>query len=141
MPIPRLLSPTADDLSTRIVTHGPAGGWEAATGTLTVVASLDNLTVTISDEEPSVVIAEGQIDSHTSTSLDDVLSSLSSNDDVAVNLSKVTFIDSSGLRVLVRAHKRQLGSGGRLTVLSPSEPVSRLFEITGLTSELAIIAE
>ena len=111
-----------------------AGG----TATLDLVAALDNLTVTISENDPTVLVAEGQIDSHTSSALDEALSEMSAEGSVSVDLSGVTFVDSSGLRVIVRAHKRQLGSGGRLTIVEPSEPVVKLFAITGLTSELQI---
>lgn len=108
------------------------------TATLGVVASLDNLTVTISENDPTVLVAEGQIDSHTSSALDEALAAMSAETSVSVDLSGVTFVDSSGLRVIVRAHKRQLGSGGELIIVEPSEPVVKLFDITGLTSELQI---
>ena len=108
------------------------------TATLAVVAALDNLTVTTSGGDPAVIVAEGQIDSHTAPALNEALAAVSADASVSVDLSGVTFVDSSGLRVIVRAHNRQLGSGGGLTIVDPSEPVVRLFEITGLTSELTI---
>ena len=52
--------------------------------------------------------------------------------DVIVDLASVTFIDSSGLRCLVEAHKRLHGDGDRLTVRGASPLVRRIFEITGL---------
>lgn len=102
------------------------------------MASLDNLTVTTSSDDPPVVVAEGQIDSHTSPSLDEALEAIDAGAFVSINLSGVTFVDSSGLRVIVRAHKRQAKGGGALTIVEPSEPVARLLDITGLTSELRI---
>ena len=53
-------------------------------------------------------------------------------------LRTVSFIDSSGLRVLVRAEKRLGQAGGQLALVRPSEPVTRLLEITGLSAELTI---
>lgn len=108
------------------------------TATLRVVASLDNLTVTTSEEDPNAVVAEGQIDSHTSPVLDRALTTRSADAAVSVDLSAVTFVDSSGLRVIVRAHKRQANGGGGLAIVKPSEAVSRLLDITGLASELQI---
>lgn len=102
------------------------------------MASLDNLTVTFSESDTNTVVAEGQIDSHTSALLDEALAELNADDEIAIDLSQVTFIDSSGLRVLVRAHKRREGDGGQLAIVRPSDPVCRLFDITGLTSELSI---
>lgn len=108
------------------------------TATLRVVASLDNLTVTTSEDDPNAVVAEGQIDSHTSPKLEEALSTRAADAAVSVDLSAVTFVDSSGLRVIVRAHKRQAAGGGGLSIVKPSEAVCRLLDITGLTSELQI---
>lgn len=102
------------------------------------MAATDNLTVTVSDDDPALVVAEGQIDSFTSTSLDEALAALPADRSISVDLSGVEFVDSSGLRVIVRAHKRQLAGGSELIILKPSDPVSRLLDITGLTPELTI---
>lgn len=50
---------------------------------------------------------------------------------VAVDMSAVSFIDSSGLRVLIAGYKAANVAGGALTVEAPSDPVTRLLEITG----------
>lgn len=50
---------------------------------------------------------------------------------LAVNMSEVTFIDSSGLRVLIAGFKAAETAGGALTVQAPSDAVVRLLEITG----------
>lgn len=102
------------------------------------VASVDNLTVTVSEDDPSVIVVVGQIDSHTATALDEALDAAPSAASVSVDLSEVSFVDSSGLRVLVRAHKRLADGGGALTLVKPSQPVTRLLDMTGLSSELAI---
>jgi len=94
--------------------------------------------VTVSDGDPTVVAAEGQVDSYTSTSLDEVLAGLPADESIALDLSGVDFVDSSGLRVIVRSHKRQVGGGSELIVFKPSQPVNRLLEMTGLTTELTI---
>lgn len=102
------------------------------------MASLDNLMVTTSEHDPNEIAAEGQIDSHTSRLLDEAFDACSAGGELSVDLSRVSFIDSSGLRVLVQAHKRQREGGGGLTIIAPSDAVRRLFDITGLTSELSI---
>lgn len=102
------------------------------------MAPLDNLTVTPAADDPSTVVAAGQIDSHTSSLLDDALAVSAVDAVVGVDLAGVTFVDSSGLRVLVRAHKRQAAGGGQLELIAPSEPVLRLLDIAGLKSELTI---
>ena len=51
---------------------------------------------------------------------------------VVVDLSRVTFIDSTGLGVLVGALKR-VRERGALSLVCPQRQVRRVFEITGLT--------
>lgn len=97
----------------------------------------ENLKLDVS-ENPAAVSADGQIDAHTAPSLEKALDGLAAEATVSLDLSQVTFIDSSGLRVIVRTHKRLAETGGQLVIAEPSEPVMRLLEITGLTSELEI---
>lgn len=53
--------------------------------------------------------------------------------DIVVDLTEVTFIDSSGLGVLVGATKRTLRAGGRLVVAGIDSPaVSPAFRASGL---------
>jgi anti-sigma B factor antagonist len=52
--------------------------------------------------------------------------------DVVVDLSGVAFMDSSGLSVLVGAHRRLARIGGRLGVVGVSPMMSRLLTVTGL---------
>lgn len=56
--------------------------------------------------------------------------------DILIDLDAVTFLDSTGLRVLVAAHARCAGEGRRLTLVNPSTAVSRILEITGLGQTL-----
>jgi anti-anti-sigma factor len=58
---------------------------------------------------------------------------------VVVDLSAVTFIDSSGLNALVSG-KRTLGLSGieLCVVTAPDGPVRRVFEITQLTGSLGV---
>ena len=51
---------------------------------------------------------------------------------LAVDLSGVSFMDSSGLGVLVGAHKRLARGGSRLQVIGASPAVVRLLTVTGL---------
>lgn len=120
------------------VAGSSSSGRRGGPATTRVVASLDNLTVTTSEVDPTRVVAEGQIDSHTSAALAEALSRMDPDTSVSVDLSAVTFVDSAGLRVIIRAHRRQASGGGDLWLVKPSEPVKRLLDITGLTTELRI---
>jgi len=56
--------------------------------------------------------------------------------EITIDLEGVTFLDSTGLRVLVAAHARCAGEGRSLTLVNPSASVSRILEITGLGQTL-----
>ncbi|MGH9269690.1 MAG: STAS domain-containing protein [Ilumatobacteraceae bacterium] len=56
--------------------------------------------------------------------------------DVTIDLSQVTFLDSTGLRVLVAAQRRLRVENRQLTVRNPSGMVSRLFEVSGVGGAL-----
>jgi anti-anti-sigma factor len=52
--------------------------------------------------------------------------------DVRLDLRELTFIDSSGLRVLLRANDRAGDTGGRLRLVPGSEAVERILALTGV---------
>jgi anti-anti-sigma factor len=60
---------------------------------------------------------------------------------IAVDLRKLTFIDSTGIRVLVRAQHRSWQEGDRLVVVRAAEGVRRIFELCGLADRLAFVDE
>jgi anti-anti-sigma factor len=58
--------------------------------------------------------------------------------DVVVDLSGVTFLDSQGIRALIRAHKDCGIDAARLSLRSPSRHVREVFEVTGIDRILQI---
>lgn len=52
--------------------------------------------------------------------------------DVLVSLDRCEFIDSTGIAVIVMAHRELAKGGRRLAVCNPSDRVARTLEITGL---------
>jgi anti-sigma B factor antagonist len=59
---------------------------------------------------------------------------------LALDLSDVGFVDSSGLGVLVAIHRHAESSGGSFVVRSVPPQVQRLFEITRLGDLLSVDA-
>lgn len=53
-------------------------------------------------------------------------------------LRDVTFIDSSGLGVILGRYKRLRAHGGRLIAVSPSPQVRKVFELSGLISIIPV---
>jgi anti-sigma B factor antagonist len=59
--------------------------------------------------------------------------------DLVIDLTDTSFLDSSGLRALIEAH-RLFTDGGNLHLAHASEPVRRLLEITGLDDYFSLDA-
>jgi anti-anti-sigma factor len=57
---------------------------------------------------------------------------------VVVDLSALTFIDSTGLHELVVAQKRQRASGGEIVLQAPTAQTRRVLEIVGLNQLFTI---
>jgi anti-sigma B factor antagonist len=60
---------------------------------------------------------------------------------IVVDLSKVDFMDSTGLSVLVGAWKRVSPENGSVTIVTDQDEVRRLFELVGLDYAFAIVAD
>ncbi len=58
---------------------------------------------------------------------------------VFLELGDVTYVDSSGLGVLISAATRLVKSSGQLFLLAPSAQVRRLLELTRLTAFFRIL--
>lgn len=58
--------------------------------------------------------------------------------DIVVDLSRLEFLDSTGLGAIIGAHRRALEHDGRLRVVISEGPISRLLTITGLMKILAV---
>jgi anti-sigma B factor antagonist len=95
--------------------------------------------VQLSREGDSVTIAlSGEIDLATAPRLDAAIREVESGGSTAlvVDMSELTFLDSSGLRVLLQASVRARQDGDRLSFIpSTNAAVNRLIEMTG-TREL-----
>ena len=57
---------------------------------------------------------------------------------VIVDLGELTFIDSTGLMVLLNGLRRLIREGGRLALACTNPTVLRLFEVTGTDSTFTI---
>ena len=80
----------------------------------------------------------GELDIASSQTLERELSQLQADALVIVDLRKVTFIDSTALGVLVRAHQQASEQGRRLGLVHADGQVSRLLSLTGLEHELLL---
>lgn len=89
--------------------------------------------------QPGHIDVDGEIDAHTAPKLDSVIFDTVAlgHKAIVLDMSKVTFVDSSGLRVLI-GHLNDLKHiEGSLRIESPSRAVEQLLEYSGLTDLLA----
>jgi anti-sigma B factor antagonist len=87
-----------------------------------------------------VVAVTGDVDIHTAPQVAERLDALRAEGCTAivVDLSDVTFLDSSALGVLIAAHRELAGVGGGLRLAAPRPQVSQVFRITRLAEVIPL---
>lgn|SRR5699024_4893284 len=86
-------------------------------------------------EDVLIVRLAGELDHHEAEKLREVWKDQiyeNAVKHVLLNLEGVSFMDSSGLGVVLGRYKEILQIGGELVVCSVTPPVQRLFEMSGL---------
>ena len=84
------------------------------------------------------IALEGQLDTMTAPALEAELEdALKSADSLVLDFSELDYVSSSGLRVLLSAHKRMSCKGG-MKVKNINEIVREVFEVTGFCDFLDI---
>ena len=85
------------------------------------------------------IALEGRLDTMTSPELEAELNqSLAGADSLTLDFSKLEYISSAGLRVLLSAHKAMSAKGG-MKVTNVNEIVQEVFEVTGFADILNIV--
>lgn len=84
------------------------------------------------------IALEGRLDTMTAPELEAELNqSLGNADSLTLDFSKLEYISSAGLRVLLSAHKIMSAKGG-MKVTNVNEIVREVFEVTGFADILTI---
>jgi anti-sigma B factor antagonist len=110
------------------------------TGKPSTVMPAFDITVTGSPTQPTVAV-RGELDVATSPRLRTELTVLLARGatDITLQFDDVTFVDSSGLGVLVGTYKRLREEGtGSIRIVGAQPSVRKVFEITGLESALLV---
>jgi anti-anti-sigma factor len=89
----------------------------------------------------ALVLLSGELDTSTAGGLYEELARISRDGivHVALDLTDLEFIDSTGISVLIAEHKRTASAGGELIILSPHRNVRRVFEVAGLMDVLDVL--
>lgn len=89
-----------------------------------------------------IIAVAGEIDLYTAPDLKQLLTQVIEDGatGVVMDLSETTFLDSTGLGVLIGGLKRLRSRDGALAVVNVDDSISRTFEITGLDQIFTIRA-
>ncbi len=84
------------------------------------------------------IALEGRLDTMTAPELEAALNeSVDGAESLTMDFSKLEYISSAGLRVLLSAHKAMTAKGG-MKVTNVNEIVQEVFEVTGFADILTI---
>jgi anti-sigma B factor antagonist len=94
-------------------------------------------------EQPNVLPLEGEIDLHVSPGIASSLQEMvkTKPPQLVVDLSRVTYIDSSGLAVLIEAMQNVAAYGGKFALAGLQESVRPIFEIARLDQVFRIFPD
>ena len=97
----------------------------------------------LATERPNVLPLEGEIDLHVSPRVAVSLAQIAQKKphQVVVDLSRVTYIDSSGLAVLIEGMQNVEEYGGKFALAGLQENVRSIFEIARLDQVFRILPD
>jgi anti-sigma B factor antagonist len=105
---------------------------------------LTDLRITEHDlgRDASLLELEGQVDLYSAPAFKErMLGAIErGKTHLVVDLTKVDFMDSTGLSVLVGSWKRVRPAEGSVTIVSERDEIRRLFELVGLERAFAILS-
>ncbi|MFC4590609.1 STAS domain-containing protein [Sphaerisporangium corydalis] len=87
-----------------------------------------------------VVAVEGELDLFTAPFLRDEVRDAIKQDSnrLVLDLAALSFMDSSGLSVLIEAWRLATGEGGGVSLAAPQAPVARILRTTGLDRRIKV---
>jgi anti-anti-sigma factor len=100
--------------------------------------------VTIAQHGPAVHLTMvGELDISTAVRLEDDLNRIEAErpELIVLNLQQLTFMDSTGLRLLITADSRAREEGRRVAIVKGNEMVQRVLRLTRLDERLTIIED
>ena len=94
----------------------------------------------VEQNEEKIVFIEGRVDTVTSADLAATVSPIWAEPAITLvfDCSQMEYISSSGLRVVLMAHKSVTANGGRFIIRNLSKEVRSVFDITGFSRILTI---
>lgn len=84
--------------------------------------------------------ARGELDLATAETLDAALNDIDGARQVSLDLRRLSFIDSTGLRLLMSLDQRARRDGFELSLVAPEPPADRPIQLCGLDKVLPFVA-
>jgi anti-sigma B factor antagonist len=99
-----------------------------------------NVSVT-SDAGSHSVALSGELDIATANQLTEQLEGVQpvSGDRLVIDLSAVSFMDSTGLRVLIAANRNATAGGYSLVIVTGESPAKRVLELTRMDEHMQVV--
>jgi anti-sigma B factor antagonist len=89
----------------------------------------------------TIVVVTGELDLASSPRLQEELERVWASDpeQLVIDLRQLEFMDSTGLSIVVGAHRRLAEQGRSLSIVRGSAQVQRLLDLTGVADRLQIV--
>lgn len=99
--------------------------------------ALLNVDIEAADGRARIALS-GELDIASASRMEDELSRLQAQSPklLVLDLRELEFMDSTGLRLIVRADEAARAGGTRFVIVRGPEPVQRVFQIVGLDTRL-----
>jgi anti-sigma B factor antagonist len=91
-------------------------------------------------DDVAIVQPRGELDIATVETLRAALDGIQSPGRLVLDLRGLSFIDSTGLHLLVALHQRAQRDGFQLALLAPAAPIDRAIQLCGLDEVLPFVA-
>ena len=90
--------------------------------------------------EVKIIVLEGNLDTNTAPDAENYLQKIVDEETkkILVNLEKLDYISSAGLRVFLSTAKQLKSSGGELRLCNLNETVQEIFDMSGFSTILSV---
>jgi anti-sigma B factor antagonist len=124
-----------------VTSSAAAEDWRrtAAGGTLEMVGLEPFITEVERRADVTFVRPHGDLEIATAGRLHATLNGIESAEHLVLDLRGLSFIDSTGLHLLVTLHKRAQRDGFQLTLVAPAAPVEKAIQLCGLDETLPFV--
>jgi anti-anti-sigma factor len=117
------------------------GGHRTGSTRAVEVAGSQALAVEVQQRDAvAIVRPRGELDLATVETLRAALDGIDSAERLVLDLRGLSFMDSTGLHLLVTLHQRAQRDGWQLSLVAPTAPVDQAIQLCGLDTELPFVA-